>query len=160
MKPCASLLGTSQAEKYSPKMLGILYGIHDSPVRTLVTEDQVARRLAVHDRERAIVPERDALALAIERSIEKRTSLRIMSNRVIASNPRPSENWAAITGKAGAAGILGYALLARIRTPHLRFEFSFRLKPILQVMPRLPSTFYVDFVCSNSDFLEARRIRC
>jgi len=34
------------------------------------------------------------------------------------------------------------------------------LKPIIQVMARLPATFNIDFVCSNSDFLEARRIRC
>lgn len=44
MKPCGSLLGTSQGEKYSPKMLGILYGIHASPVRTPVTEDQDVSR--------------------------------------------------------------------------------------------------------------------
>jgi hypothetical protein len=53
-----------------------------------------------------------------------------------------------------------YALLASMRRPRLRFEFSFRLKTIIQVMARLPATFNIDFVCWNSDFLEARRIRC
>ena len=43
--------------------------------------------------------------------------------------------------------------------PHLRFEFSFSLKPIIQVMARLPATFNIDFICSNSDFLVAGRIR-
>jgi hypothetical protein len=46
-----------------------------------------------------------------------------------------------------------------MRRPHLRFEFSFALKPIIQVMARLPATFKIDFVCSNNDFVEARRIR-
>jgi len=46
-----------------------------------------------------------------------------------------------------------------MRMPHLRFEFSFSLKPIIQVMARLPATFNIDFICSNSDFLVAGRIR-
>ena len=53
-----------------------------------------------------------------------------------------------------------YELLASMRRLDHRFEFSFSLKPIIQVMARLPATFHIDFVCSNSDFLEARRIRC
>jgi hypothetical protein len=54
---------------------------------------------------------------------------------------------------------LDIRLFSRVRTLHLRFEFPFRLKPIIQVMAQLPATFNIDFVCSNSDFLEARRIR-
>jgi hypothetical protein len=53
---------------------------------------------------------------------------------------------------------MNYFYRKRACTPHLRFEFSFRLKPIIQVMARLPATFHVDFIGSNSDFLEARRI--
>jgi len=53
-----------------------------------------------------------------------------------------------------------YELLASMRRPQLRFEFSFRLKPIIQVVARLPATFHIDFVSSNSGFLEVRRIRC
>ena len=40
-----------------------------------------------------------------------------------------------------------------MRRPDPRFEFSFSLNPITQVMARLRDTFQIDFVCSNSDFL-------
>jgi hypothetical protein len=53
-----------------------------------------------------------------------------------------------------------YALLDLVRSAHLRFEFSFSLNPIIQVMARLPATFNIDFICSNSDCFEARRIGC
>jgi hypothetical protein len=58
-----------------------------------------------------------------------------------------------------AAQVPDFALVARLRMPHLRREFSFSSKPIIQVMARLPATFDTDFVGANSDFLVARRIR-
>jgi hypothetical protein len=43
-----------------------------------------------------------------------------------------------------AAQIPDCALLARLRMPHLGREFSFSLKPVIQVMARLLTTFDVD----------------